>query len=211
MKLGRARALLLVTAAIMSCGKGGGSMGSTGDAGVNGPTNLVVSWTLAGKPASAATCMAGGAAQIFINLSGTIDPTLHQSTMVDCSMGTFTFGKLLVEDLGTSSYLEGTLLDATGMAVPSGLVGVTVLPTLGTTDVTLAFFAPSGAGGGGMGGAPASSSSSQAASSSHAASSSSGGHGGASAAASSSSSAAASSSSSSSASSSGSQDASADG
>jgi len=197
MKIRMARAMLLATAAIVSCGKGtgGSTTGSTGDAGVEGPTNLVVSWTLAGSAASSATCMAQGAAQVFVNLSGTLDPTLHQSVTVDCATGTTSFPMLLVQDLGTP-YLEGTLLDDKGVTVPMGIVGIDVTPMLGTTAVTLAFFAPQNTGGGGAGTTSSSTaaSSSTTSSSSHAASSSSGGTGGASTTSSSSSSTTASSS-----------------
>ncbi len=174
MKIRMARALLLATAAIVSCGKGGGSTtGSTGDAGVEGPTNLVVAWTLAGSPASATTCRTQGAVQVFVNLTATLDPSLHQSVTVDCATGTTTFAGLLVQDLGSTPYLEGTLLDAQGVTVPMGIVGVDVTPVLGTTSVTLAFFGPQNTGGGGAG-----TTSSTTTTSSHAASSSSGGGGG---------------------------------
>jgi hypothetical protein len=152
-----------------SCGKGGNGGGNGGgtagvggaDAGPTGPTDLAVSWTLAGMPADATGCMAHGATQIFVNLSGTIDPALHQSMTVDCAMGSLTFPKLLVEKLGMP-YLEGTLLDAKSKTV--AITGVDVTPMLGTTAVTLDFFSAMGTGGAG--------SSSSAASSSHAASSS---------------------------------------
>ncbi len=135
-----------IVSALASCGKSGGSAGAGGDvdAGPMGPTNLVVTWTLAGMPASAATCTAHQAAQIYVNLSGTIDPTLHQTTTLDCATGTLTFSQLLVQDLGTP-YLEGTLLDSMGATVT--ITGVDVVPTVGTTNVTLAFFAPQGTGG----------------------------------------------------------------
>jgi hypothetical protein len=139
-----------------------------------GPTDVVVSWTLAGKPADAGGCMAHGAAQIFVNMSGTVDPASHQSTTVDCSMGSVTFPKLLVQNLGTP-YVEGTLLDAMGKSV--AIVGVDAMAMLGTTNVTLAFFGPQNTGGSsstasssqaassGMGGASTTSSSSTSASS----------------------------------------------
>ncbi len=168
MKMRRARSLVLATAAIVSCGKGAGGGTSSGDAGLHGPTNLVVTWTLAGKPADAAGCMAHGAVMTYVNLSGTIDPTLHQTQTLDCSAGTVTFSNLLVEDLGMP-YLEGTLLDDMGTAVQT--TGLDVTPALGTTNVTLAFFGPQGTGGGGMGGSPTTTSS-------HASSSGGGGGGG---------------------------------
>ncbi len=87
---------------------------------------------------------AHGAQQIAITLSGTIDPSLHQSTTVDCSKGSVSFDQLLVQGLGTP-YLEGTLLDAMGHSV--AIAGVDVVPVLGTTKASLAFFAPSGSGG----------------------------------------------------------------
>jgi hypothetical protein len=148
MKTGMARALVLATAMVVSCGK---SSSSTGDAGPHGPTNIVVKWTIAGKAASASSCDAQGAKQVFVNLSGTIDVSLHKSVTVDCEKGTTTFTDLLVEDLG-EPYLEGTLLDEKGMSVPMGIVGVNLMPVPGTTNVTLDFFPPMNMGGGGMGG-----------------------------------------------------------
>lgn len=182
MRVSRARAWVLATAAIVSCGKSSGGGGGGGaDAGLHGPTEVSVTWTLAGKPADLAGCMAHGASQIFVNLSGTIDPSLHQSQTVDCSAGPVTFKNLLIENLGTP-YVEGTLLDAKSTTV--AITGVDVSPMLGTTSVTLAFFAPQNTGG--MGGmmttGPSSSSSSSTTSSSSGgtggASSSSGGMGG---------------------------------
>jgi hypothetical protein len=153
MKVGMARAALLAVAAVMaiaSCGKGSGAATTTGagggDAGPSGPTTLAVTWTLAGAPASASTCTAHGATQIALTLSGTIDPSEHQSTTVDCAKGSTKFDDLLVQNLGTP-YLEGALLDAMGTSV--AIVGVDVTPVLGTTDATLAFFAPQGTGGAG--------------------------------------------------------------
>jgi hypothetical protein len=146
MNTSRARMLVLATAAIVSCGKGAGGGTSSGDAGVHGPTDLVVTWTLAGKPASSADCTANGATQTFVNLSGTIDPSLHQTQTVDCATGTVTFSQLLVEKLGMPD-LEGTLLDSMGKTVQT--THLDVMPVLGTTNVTLAFFAPSNTGGGG--------------------------------------------------------------
>src|SRR5262245_35409005 len=107
MKMGWAQALLVVIAATAACGKGGS--GSTGDAGVHGPTNLVAKWTFTGKAADASGCMAHGASQVYVNLSGTVDPSLHKSATVDCAKGSFSFGSPLVEDLGMP-YLEATLL-----------------------------------------------------------------------------------------------------
>jgi hypothetical protein len=151
--------MVLAAAAIVSCGKGGGGTGGAGggDAGPHGPTNVVVSWTIAGMPADATACTAQGAAQIYLNLSGTVDPSLHQSTMVPCSMGTVTWSQLLVEKLG-QPYLEGTLLDASGKMV--AIAGVDVVPAVGTTDVTLPFFSAQEGGTGGMTTSSSSSSSS---------------------------------------------------
>ena len=170
MKMGKARALLLAAAAMMSCGKGGGGA-VTQDGGPGGQTNLVVSWTLAGAAAGSDACMAQGAAQIYVNLSGTIDPTLHESTTVECSLGSVTFSALAIDKLG-EPYLEGTLLDAQGTSL--AIVGVNVVPQVGATDVSLAFFSPQGTGGGGTT-AAASSSSGGTSASTAAASSSSGG------------------------------------
>jgi hypothetical protein len=150
MRIRMAGAMVLAAVAIVSCGKGGGGGGGAGgdaDAGPHGPTDIVVSWTLAGMPADATTCMAQGSSQIYLNLSGTIDPSLHQSTTVPCSMGSVTWSQLLVENLG-QPYLEGTLLDASGTMV--AIVGVDVVPTVGMTNVTLPFFGPNDGGTGGM-------------------------------------------------------------
>src|ERR1700679_3516789 len=102
MRIRGARAWVLAAVAIVSCGKssnggGGGGAGGSSDAGPMGPTNLVVSWTLAGVPADAAGCTARKATNIFVYLSGTIDPSLHQSTTVTCATGKVTFSQLLVQ------------------------------------------------------------------------------------------------------------------
>ncbi len=157
MRMWMAGAMVLATAAIVSCSKGGGGNGGAGggaDAGPHGPTDIVVTWTLAGVPADATSCTANGADQIYLNLSGTIDPTLHQTTTVPCSMGSVTWSQLLVENLG-EPLLEGTLLDTSGKSV--AITDVNVVPTVGKTNVTLAFFAPDD---GGTGSSSSSSSSS---------------------------------------------------
>jgi hypothetical protein len=142
---------LLATAAIVSCHKSNETVAA--DSGLDGPTDLVVTWTLAGMPAQAQSCMMIGAAQVAIDVSGTIDPSLHQSATLDCAAGTTTFPRLLVEKLGTP-YVEGTLLDGKGVTVIDAMynmpliVGATVTPQIGTTTVKLDFDAwrePSGA------------------------------------------------------------------
>jgi hypothetical protein len=178
MKMRMARALLIATVAMVSCSK---SASTDLDAGPHGPTNIVVKWTIDGKAASTASCKARNAAQVYINLSGTIDTELHQSVTIDCAKGTTTFESLLVEKLGMP-YIEGTLLDDKGVTVNDmdlGLAeaGVNLMPIPGTTNVTLAFYPPP-SGTGGAGGMGASSSSTVASSSSTVASSSSSGGGG---------------------------------
>jgi hypothetical protein len=172
-----ARALLLAAAAIISCSTSNGGAG-TGAPGPQGPTSLVVSWTFGGSPASGASCAMAGAAEVFVNLSGTFNPTADQSVTVYCSAGAITLSGLLVQDLGTASHLTGTLLDSNGATVPMGVVGVDVTPTLGTTAVTLAFF-PSQSTGGGGAGTSTSTSTSTSTTTSTATSSSGGGAGGA--------------------------------
>ena len=160
--MGWAQALLLAGVTVAACGKSGA--GATGDAGVHGPTDLVVKWTFTGKPASAAECAARMGQQVDVTMSGTIDPALHKTVTTDCAKGTVDLGSLLVEDLG-APYLEATLLDAKGMTVT--IAGVNVTPILGTTTVTFDFFpAVMGTGGAGGTGTTASSVASTAAASS---------------------------------------------
>jgi len=142
---------------VIHCG-GDDSSGSSGNP-PPGPTNLVVSWAFAGKAASADECAAREATQVYVNLSGTIDPALHQKTTEDCASGSVTFPDLDVQKLGTP-FLEGILLDKDGKSIAQ--VGVTVEPTPGSTNVTLDFFG----GAGGAGGSPSSSSSTASSSSS---------------------------------------------
>jgi hypothetical protein len=137
MKTRRARALLVAVAVAVSCGKGE-SGSTTGDSGLHGPTDVIAEWTFTGKAASASECSAHQAVQVYVNMSGTIDPTLHQTVTLDCAKGSVTFPKLLVEDLG-SPFLEGTLLDDKMLAIAT--VGVNVVPSLGKTTVKLDFFA----------------------------------------------------------------------
>jgi hypothetical protein len=190
------RALFLAltcVAATAHCGKGTDSSGTP----PLGPTDVVVTWTIDGKPASAAECMKRGGLQVSITLSATNDPALHQNTTEVCEKGTVTFAGLDTGGLGTP-FLEGTLLNDKGGTVTR--TDVTVAPTPGKTAVTLDFFAPqpttgattgdatvttgdttsatSGGGGmGGMGGGTATSAASSSASAS--ASSSASGAGGA--------------------------------
>jgi len=143
MKMAWARTLLAALVATAACSKSG--TGATGDGGVTGPTDLVAKWTFTGKPASAAECSARMGDKVYVNLSGTVDATLHQTVTADCAKGTVDLGSHQVEDLGLP-YLEATLLDAKGVQVT--IVGVNVTPVLGTTTVTLDFFpAPMGTGG----------------------------------------------------------------
>jgi hypothetical protein len=137
MKTGMPRGLLVAVALAVSCGKGG-SASTTGDGGLHGPTDVIAEWTFTGKAASASECAAHKAVQVYVNMSGTVDPTLHQTVTVDCAKGSVTFPKLLVEDLG-SPYVEATLLD--DKMVTIAIVGVNVVPTLGKTTVKLDFFA----------------------------------------------------------------------
>jgi len=175
MNIKMARALLLATAAIISCGTGGASTGTTGAPGPQGLTTLVVSWTFGGSPASGAACATAGAAEVSLKLSGAFNPAADQNVTFYCSAGAATFTGLLVQDLGTAAQIEGTLLDSTGAVVPMGILGVDIKPALGTTAVTLAFFPSQSTGGGGAG----TSTSTSTSGSSSSTTSSSGGTGGA--------------------------------
>ncbi|APR87243.1 Hypothetical protein A7982_12592 [Minicystis rosea] len=167
MKIGWARAIVLAALAVAACSKSG--TGDTGDAGPHGPTKLTAKWTFTGKPASASECEAHGASQVYVNLSATIEPSLHQTLTVECEKGTASFGSPLVEELGMP-FLEASLLDDKGVTVAT--VSTNVNPEPGTTTVTLDFFPAMNTGGAGT------TSSSAVSSSSSAVSSSSGGTGG---------------------------------
>lgn len=137
-------AALLAIISAGACGKGATTDG--GDAGPTGPTKMTVKWTFTGKPASAAECSAHMAEEVFVNLSGTIDPELHKSDTVACSKGTADLGSPLIEKLG-QPYVEASLLDAKGVTVT--LVGQLVNPTPGATEVVLDFFPAMNVGGAG--------------------------------------------------------------
>ncbi|MFT3769401.1 MAG: hypothetical protein QM820_28520 [Minicystis sp.] len=172
MKMGWARALLLAAAAMAACSKSGS--GDTGDAGPHGPTNLTVKWVFSGKPASASECSAHEALQVFVTLSATLDPELHQTITADCDKGSVSLGSPLVENLG-QPFVEAALLDDKGVTVAVASANVTPVP--GSTTVTLDFFPVMGTGG--AGGMMSSSSSAASSAASTAAASSSGGMGGA--------------------------------
>jgi hypothetical protein len=171
MKMGWARGLVLAVAALSACSKG--TTGETTDAGPHGPTNLSVKWAFTGQAASASVCTAHGATDVFVTLSATLDPTLHKTVTAACDKGTVSLGSPLVENLGMP-FVEAALLDDKGVTVATA--SATVVPTVGTTTVTLDFYPATGAGGaGGMG----SSSSSTSSSTTAASSSGAGGAGGA--------------------------------
>lgn len=164
MKTRQAYALLFAMGGIMAaadCGKGQEGAGGGGP----GPTDLTVTWTFSGKPASAEECTARKGQKVFVNLSGTVNPDLHQTATEDCAKGSVKFSGLDIETLGMP-YLEGRLLDENGKRVTQE--GQVILPQSGATNVTLDFFPVQGEGG-----ASASSSSSAASSSVTAAASSS--------------------------------------
>jgi hypothetical protein len=102
-----------------------------------GPTDVVVTWTFDGKPASAAECTARGGLTVAITLSATGEPSLHQDTTAPCEKGTVTFSALDTAGLGMP-FLEGALLDNKGVTVTRA--NVTVTPKAGTTPATLDFF-----------------------------------------------------------------------
>lgn len=129
--------LLLAAATVAAtthCGKGTDTSGTSG----LGPTDLVVTWTFDGKPASGMECVSRGIASVVITLSATSDVTLHQNTTVDCDKGTVTFAGLDTASLGTP-FLEGTVIDGKGMTITR--TDTTVAPKPGKTAVTLDFFA----------------------------------------------------------------------
>jgi hypothetical protein len=124
---------LVGIAATAHCGKSD----STGTPSL-GPTDVVVTWTFDGKPASGMECVTRGIASVAITLSATNDVTLHQNATVDCDKGTVTFAGLDTASLGTP-FLEGTVIDGKGMTLTR--TDTTVMPKPGKTAVTLDFFA----------------------------------------------------------------------
>ncbi len=120
-------------AATAHCGKGT----ETTTPGL-GPTDVVVTWTFDGKPASAAECTARGGVTVAITLSATGDPSLHQDATAACEKGTVKFSGLDTAGLG-APFLEGALLDDKGITVKRA--EMTVMPKVGTTAATLDFFA----------------------------------------------------------------------
>ena len=128
--------LLAVTgvAATAHCGKGTDTTTTPS----LGPTDVVVTWTFDGKPASTAECTTRGGLTVAITLSATGDPSLHQNATVACEKGTVKFSALDTAGLGTP-FLEGALLDDKGITVKRA--EVTVMPKAGTTAATLDFFA----------------------------------------------------------------------
>ena len=128
--------LLLAAAAFAStahCGKGTDTTTTPS----LGPTDVVVTWTFDGKPASAAECTVRGGLTVAITLSATGEPSLHQDTTAPCEKGTVTFSALDTAGLGMP-FLEGALLDSKGVTVTRAKV--TVMPKAGTTAATLDFF-----------------------------------------------------------------------
>src|SRR4051812_38856063 len=89
--------LALFAGTLASCSSG--SIGDTASAGGPAPsvaTEIVVTWTFDGKPASVEECAGRGAKHVYLNLSGTVDPALHQTETLDCARGGVTFSKLTV-------------------------------------------------------------------------------------------------------------------
>lgn len=165
MKIRRAHALLLGVVGIAASTNCSSESAGAGDK-APGPTDLTVTWTFSGKPASAEECTTRGGTKVYVNLSGTYDPSLHQSVTEECATGSVKFANLNLDKLGMP-YLEGALINAKEIRVTQ--TGLTVTPTSGPTNVTLDFFpVPDG----GAGGASSSSSSSSKAASSSASSSS---------------------------------------
>ena len=127
----------LGAAMFVACSSDESSTSSGGKSGPT-PTAVDVTWTLAGEPASAASCEAHGGTQVYVNLGGTVDTTMHQTTIVDCSLGSVKFDKLTVEGLG-APYLDVILLDKDGKTVD--IQGAEVAPVATSTAVAIDFFA----------------------------------------------------------------------
>src|SRR5512133_390093 len=89
-------------AATAHCGKGSESSGTP----QLGPTDVVVTWTFDGKPASATECMARGGVTVSVTMSATRDPDLHQHGTADCEKGSITFSALETSGLGLP-FIEG--------------------------------------------------------------------------------------------------------
>lgn len=86
-----------------SCGKSSSSSTGSGGTGPQGPVDITVNWTIKGQPASDMVCqntllIPGGL--VHIQITATLDPSLHQDTTVACSAGRVLFKGLLVEKLG---------------------------------------------------------------------------------------------------------------
>ena len=120
-------------AATAHCGKGSESSGTP----PLGPTDVVVTWTFDGKPASAMECMARGGVTVSVTMSATSDPSLHQQSTASCEKGSLTFSALDTAGLG-QPFVEGALLDDKGQTKTRA--DVTATPAPGKTAVTLDFF-----------------------------------------------------------------------
>ncbi len=138
-------ALILLSLAVGVVANCGGSSDTGAAPPAPTPTDLVVTWSFAGKPASAEECSNRKATQVYLNLSGTVDVTLHQTKTLDCPVGTVTFPGLTVQSLGMPD-LEGILLDKDGKSITS--LDVTVVPVGGQTKTALDFFGAMGGAGG---------------------------------------------------------------
>jgi hypothetical protein len=166
MKIQRAYALLLGMVGIAASTDCSSESTGPGDD-TPGPTDLTVTWTFSGQPATAEECMTRKGTKVYLTLSATKDPSLHQSVTEECSKGSVKFSGLNIGKLGMP-YLEGILVNEKEIKVDHQVL--TVMPMPGATDVTLDFFPVKTDGG--AGGSSSSSSSSAASSSSSASSSS---------------------------------------
>lgn len=121
-------------AATAHCGK---ETGESSSSTALGPTDVVVTWTFSGKPASVEACKDLGAFQVNVTLSATSDPKLHQNIAVNCDKGTVTFAALDGDALGMP-FLEAALLGDKGGTLTRAYM--TITPLSGTTPATLDFF-----------------------------------------------------------------------
>ncbi len=131
------RALFLALAGIAATAHCGKETGESSSLTALGPTDVVVTWTFSGKPASVEACTALGAFQVNVTMSATNDPKLHQNIAVGCEKGTVTFAALDGDALGMP-FLEAALLGDKGGTLTRAYM--TITPLSGTTPATLDFF-----------------------------------------------------------------------
>jgi hypothetical protein len=136
-------ALLGAAATFASCGSDDSSSATGADAGLQGPTDLVVTWTFKGAMPTADICTMYMADEIDITLDSTINTAIESTTTGRCADGKVTFPGLLVQDLGMAQ-LDGVAYDASMMLIASDYVVIQTL-ALGTTTVNIDFLGAPGA------------------------------------------------------------------